>query len=390
MSRLVLPFSIALALLATTATAAEPVKLELNLRLRHESVDDAAFDRDADAQTLRLRAGVRAAFGHGWSFLLEGEGIASAGNGYNSGANGRSAWPAITDPEGAEINQAWLGWRGAHAAATVGRQRIVLDNQRFIGNSGWRQNEQTFDALALEANASDKLKIRYFWLDRVHRIAGDNALDEKARERDLSTHLVNAELKSGRQQWVGYVYLHEDNDVANASTATYGLRWSGSRPAGDLNWGWTAEYARQTEHADNPLQFSHSYWLLEPSLQAHGITWKLGWEHLGGNGSHALQTPLATLHAFNGWADKFPVTPANGLDDAYLLATGKAGKATWTVAAHDYRADRGGQHYGREWNLSLAAPLRPGLIAMVKFADYRSDDFARDTRKIWLQLEFAR
>ncbi len=101
-----------------------------------------------------------------------------------------------------------------------------------------------------------------------------------------------------------------DRDVAGASTATYGLRWTGTQPQGELIWGWTAELARQSDHADNPLAFSRSDWLLKPSLQTHGISYKLGREHLGGNGRHALQTPLATLHAFKGWADRFLVTPA--------------------------------------------------------------------------------
>jgi hypothetical protein len=389
MSYGIAPCCLALAVLAAPAAASEPVQLEWNLRLRHESVDDAAFAHHANAETLRLRAGIRAAFGRGWSFLLEGEGIASAGNDYNSGANGRSDWPAITDPSGAEINQAWLGWRGKQAAATIGRQRITLDNQRFIGNSGWRQNEQTFDALSLEFTPIADLTLRYSWLDRVHRVNGDDALDPLARERELSTHLFNVALKHGAQQWVGYTYLHEDRDVAAASTATYGVRWTGSHPGKPITWGWSAEFARQRDYADNPLDFAHSYLLLEPSLQAHGITWKLGWEHLGGNGHHALQTPLATLHAFNGWADKFTVTPANGLEDVYLSASAKAGKATWTVAAHDYRADEGSQHYGHEWDLSVAAPLCKGLTGMIKFADYSADDFARDTRKIWLQLEYS-
>jgi hypothetical protein len=359
-----------------------------NLRLRHESVDDAAFVRDADADTLRLRAALRAELGHGWTALVEGEGIASLDNRYNSGANGQTGLPAITDPSGAEINQAWLGWRGSRAAGTIGRQRVILDNQRFVGNVGWRQNEQTFDALALEAGPTADLKLRYYWLDRVHRIASDDALDPLARERDLGTHLFNASLKHGPQQWVAYAYLHDDHDVASASTATYGLRWNGKPSAAAKNWSWTVEFARQTDYADNPVNFAHSYWLLEPSLQACGITWKLGWEHLGGNGSHALQTPLATLHAFNGWADKFLVTPAGGLEDVYLSASGKIGKATWTVAGHDYRADVGA-HYGREWDLSLAAPLVAGWTGMAKLADYRSDGYARDTRKLWLQLEYA-
>ena len=383
------PLYIALAVLAAPAAATEPVQFDWNLRLRHESVDDAAFSRDAQANTLRLRAALRAELARGWSFLLEGEGVASAGNDYNSGANGRSSWPAITDPAGAELNQAWLGWRGTRAAATIGRQRILLDNQRFVGNVGWRQNEQTFDALSLEASPSAELKLRYHWLGRVHRVAGDDARDPLARERDLATHLFNAALKRGPQQWVGYAYLHEDRDVASASTATYGLRWSGSHPVTAMGWGWTAEFARQTEYADNPLRFAHSYWLIEPSLQVRGISWKLGWEHLGGDGRHALQTPLATLHTFNGWADKFLLTPSGGLEDVYLSASGKVGKAAWTVAGHDYRADVGGAHYGREWNLSLAAPLRPGWNGLLKLADYRSDGYARDTRKFWVQLEYA-
>ena len=98
--------------------------------------------------------------------LLEGEGIASAGDSYNSGANGRTTRPAITDPEGAELNQAWIGWKDPHVAATLGRQRLLFDNQRWIGNSGWRQNEQTFDALAVDWQLAPPLTLRYAWLGR--------------------------------------------------------------------------------------------------------------------------------------------------------------------------------------------------------------------------------
>ncbi|MBP6626116.1 MAG: hypothetical protein KA187_01735, partial [Arenimonas sp.] len=115
----------------------------------------------------------------------------------------------------------------------------------------------------------------------------------------------------------------------------------------------------------------------------------------GSDGRSAFQTPLATLHAFNGWADKFLVTPVNGLEDRYALATGKFGsgrlqdKLAWTVAWHDYRADRGGAAYGSEWNASLGFPLPGGLVGLVKLADYRSDGFARDTLKAWFQVEWS-
>ena len=380
---------------ALPAQAQERPKLTLewDLRGRHEQVDDDAFADPARASTLRLRAGLRFASASGWNGLLEGEGVAGNSQ-YNSGANGRTTLPAVIDPRGAELNQAWLGWKGAHAGGALGRQRLLFDNQRWIGNVGWRQNEQTFDALALDFAPRKDIALRYAYLDRVHRVSGDDARDPLARERALSSHLLHAAFKRGSQQWSGYAWLHEDRDVAAASSATYGLRWTGSRPLAKTTFGWTLEAARQHDYAENPQQFSHSYWLLEPVLTVRGIALRTGWEHLGGNGRHALQTPLATLHAFNGWADKFLVPPANGLEDRYLGAGGAfgreraGGRQAWQVAWHDYRADHGSGRYGREWNASWSVPLAKGVSGMVKFADYRADGYARDTRKLWLQVEY--
>lgn len=374
-----------LALLATPVAAAD-LHLDWNLRLRHESVDDAAFSQDANADTARLRAAIRGGLGKGWTFLVEGEGIASAGNDYNSGANGRGAWPGITDPSGSELNQAWIGWHNSGFSASAGRQRLAWDNQRWLGSSSWRQNEQTFDALSLEGKVGESFTLRYAWLDRVHRVSGDNALDPLARERRLDSHFLNAAWKHGKQQWTGYAYLHHDQDVASASTATYGLRWTGSKGA---HWSWTAEAAQQQDYSDNPASFRHGYWLLEPALLAHGLTWKLGWEHLGGNGHHALQTPLATLHPFEGWADKFNITPAAGLEDNWLSVAGKHQQFAWVIAWHDFHADAGSSHYGSEWDVSIARPIGKSWSGMIKLADYRADRFARDTRKLWLQLEYA-
>lgn len=380
---------------APAVGAAQPqaVSLEWDLRLRHEQVDDSAFAPAAAAATARLRAGLRFAPAPGWSGLLEAEAIAG-NNRYNSGANGRTTYPAVIDPRGVELNQAWLGWKGAHAAGILGRQRLLFDNQRWIGNVGWRQNEQTFDALALDFAPRKDLALRYAFLDRVHRVNGDDALDPRNRERALSSHLLNAAWKHGKQQVTGYGYLHEDRDLATASNATWGLRWTGLRPLRAATLGWTLDVARQRDHANNPQRFSHAYWLLEPTVATRGITLRAGWEHLGGTGTHALQTPLATLHAFNGWADKFLVTPPAGLDDRYLGIGGNVGRERagartgWQLAWHDYRADRGGGLYGHEWNASLTLPLARGVSGLVKVADYRADRFARDTRKLWLQLEY--
>ena len=247
-------------------TVAPPVRLEWSGRLRHEHVDDDAFVHAADAPTLRLRGALRFAWAGHWSALLEGDAIVADDGHYNSGANGRTAWPAVIDPPGAEINQAWLGWQGVHAKAVFGRQRLLLDNQRWIGNSGWRQNEQTFDALGIEWKAASGLTTRVHWLDRVHRIGGDDARDPLARERDLDTWLLNVALPRGDQQWVAYGYWHRDLDVAAASTATYGMRWTGNRVIDGRGWGWTLDVATQRDHGGNTTDFTHAYWLLEPTF----------------------------------------------------------------------------------------------------------------------------
>lgn len=376
-----------------SALAPAPWLLEWDARWRDEQVDDAAFAKDAHADTLRLRMGLRANLAGGWSGLLEAAGTASAVDRYNSGANGHTAYPAVTDPTGTELNQAWLAWHGAMFGAALGRQNLKLDNQRWVGDSAWRQYQQTFDALAATWQPSANLNVQYDWLDRVHRVAGPDALSRLARERRLDTHLLNVAWTAGAQRWVGYAYLHDDEDVATASTATYGLRWTGAALRAGDGLGWTAEAARQRDYADNPQHFTHAYWLLEPTWTQAGVTARVGWEHLGGNGRHALQAPLATLHAFNGWDDQFNVTPAGGLEDRYLGINGAfarsrlAGKPLWALTWHDYRADHGGR-YGTEWDAALTLPLLPGLAGMINYADYQARGFGHDNRKLWLQLEW--
>lgn len=387
-----LPLLIVPSAFAQDAAPAPRVSWEANARLRYEHVDDDAFVRTANVTTLRLRAGLRAQLATSLEALVEGEAVGALGDDYNSGANRQVAYPVVADPEGVELNQAWLRWHGSDASVAAGRQRLLFDNQRWIGNVGWRQNEQTFDALSAQWSPSKALALRYAWLDRVHRVSGDKAVDRLARERDLDAHLVNAVWAHGPHRVAGYGYLVEDQDVAAASTATWGARYTLAPVKDGRPWGLTVEAARQQDHADNPLSFRHDYWLVEPSIALRGTTMRAGWEHLGGNGRHALQTPLATLHAFNGWADKFGTTPAAGLEDRYLGAGGRFGgeRFDWQVTWHDYRADAGNARYGREWDASLGFPVHGKVRGLAKLADYRADGFARDTTKAWLQLEWSR
>ena len=368
-------------------------------RYRYEGVSDDAFARDADASTARLRLGWRQPLASGFSIFVEGEGVAELGDHFNSTANRQVAYPVVPDARALELNQAVLAWQDDTSHAALGRQRYVLDNQRFIGNVGWRQNEQTFDALSLDTKLNTAMTVRYAFLDRAHRVNGDEAIDPLAQERNLAAHSVNATYAHTGGALTGYGYFLKDQDVAAASTRTLGLRWVGNHapdPQGSgFGWGWTLEFAQQSDYANNSANFSHNYILAEPTLSYSGITWRLGYERLGGNGRHALQTPLATLHAFNGWADKFLVTPNDGLEDRYVGAGAKFGSGAWqnqlnwALAYHDFGADQGSRDFGSEWDASVGAALGHGWSGLVKLADFRSDGYARDTQKIWFQLEWV-
>ncbi len=139
-------------------------KTSVFLRYRYEEVDQetlATTRHDGRAATSRVAIGYETKPFHGLSVFGQFEGVFANVKNYNSGtpastaANGRTFDAAVLDPEGSELNQAWVKYAPGYAPRTAvkaGRQEIVLDNQRFVGNVAWRQNWQSFDAVTLTSS----------------------------------------------------------------------------------------------------------------------------------------------------------------------------------------------------------------------------------------------
>jgi hypothetical protein len=393
------------------AAPGDPVKVSEGLtidpivdgRLRYEHVDQPTTD--ADSVTLRLRAGAEFRMDR-LSLLAEAEGTMGIVNDYNAFsfpiADGqrRPQHSVVADPMNIELNRIQLQYKGKAATFTLGRQRINLDDQRWVGSVGWRQNEQTFDAVRAEA------KLGPVSLDGTYAIGQRTIFGIDAGPRqsyDGSFYFVGAGAKLGPVNLKAFAYLldYDEAIVFANSSQSYGARATAALPlAPTVKLNLAASYARQSDYGSNPVDYSADYIAAEAGLAFKGLSLMGGWELLGADGDaaggagRALQTPLATLHKFNGWADIFLTTPNTGLQDIYVgaaykfdgvkLLPGLNAAVTW----HKFDSDIRDIDYGSEWDASLGFKLGRFAI-LAKYANYDAEDFAVDTEKFWLQLEFA-
>nr|WP_324734405.1 hypothetical protein [Pseudomonas sp. IT1137] len=400
---------IALALLAcasnASASASENLgnlfkdgKPILDLRYRYEHVDQDNALNNANAQTLRTRVGFQSGKWYGLSALIEADNVSRIGDAsYNSTRNGQTDFSVVADPDGSEINQALLRYDHSLGNAVVGRQRINLDNQRFVGGVGWRQNEQTYDGVLGQLKPLDGLTLTYAYIDQINSIfgPGNGRFDTAGNPANIEghSHLLNAQYVV-MPELTATVYQYRlglDNlALGNQSSQTSGVRLNGAV----AGVSYTLEYAQQKDYADNPQDLDSDYYLAELGYTVKGVALKGGYEVLGGDSgpsNRAFQTPLATKHAFQGWADIFLLTPADGVEDAYVGFTAPLLGGNLAAWYHDFSAERGSNNYGSEIDVSYAhaIPGVKGLVGLVKYSGYDADDFAVDTDKLWLQAQYS-
>ncbi len=311
---------------------------------------------------------------------------------FNSTTNGHTAFPTVADPDETEINRLYLQFTGlTDTILKGGRQRVNLDNARFVGSVPFRQNEQTFDSLAVINTSLPDTRLFYGYVWKVNRVFGD--VSENGNFH-TSTHLFNGSYDGlGFVKPSAYVYLLDLTEPSqeNSSTATYGLRFTGKTA---IAKGWdalyTAEFAHQTDWAESNVDNNHNYYTAEVGLAAtelasvFDLTAKIGYEVLDGDGTRAIQMPLATLFAFNGWADRFLAsTPATGLIDQYASIGIKAHGISLLAAYHDFDAEEGSLDHGEEWNFRIARTFFNHLTLALRYATYSARNTSVDIDKLW-------
>ncbi len=371
--------------------------IHLSFRYRYEFVDDDLFDDNAHASTLKSRLTFAPApIGH-WGFLAELDDVRYIGNDtFNNTRNGDVTRPLVADPFGTDLNQALVTYTGLGPANIgFGRQRIDRGNERFVGGHAWRQNEQTFDSLVVDFELAGPLQASYAYIFSVNRIYGP---ERGSPARDLATniHLADVRYEFGKAlNLSGLIYLMDFTDVETFSNSTVGIGADGHF---DLVHGmalsYDAQYAKQQDYGDNPVNYDADYLLFEAALNFARLPFgfAIGYEELGAGNvtGGGFRTPLASLHKFQGWADRFAAVSSFGLnegvEDLYFGASAQLFGGEFLARAHDFQANSGGRDWGTELDLSASWAFLDHYGMTFSYAGFDADSFGTDVRKFWAQF----
>ena len=160
--------------------------------------------------------------------------------------------------------------------------------------------------------------------------------------------------------------------------------------AGESKVSLAADFATQSDVANNPVSYDAQYARLDGTLAlSKALSLGLGYESLGGDSQPGMmfRTPLATLHAFQGWADQFLTTPPGGINDLFATVKYKFGKWNLTGVYHDFSAETGGGDYGSEFDVSAGTKLGENYGILFKGAFFSSDSVSyTDTSKLWIMF----
>lgn len=394
-------------------------KPDIFLRYRFEYGDDHLPTlKEAYASTLRTAFGYRTGDFYNTSLYFQIQDVRVVGDDalYNDGSNNNPERSVIVDPESTEIQQYNLRYGGLpKTVVTLGRQQFnhrpgVL--QRFLGDVSFRQHQQSFDAARVLSLAVPHTIIDYSYIWNVNRIFGENNPLPDADDFRSNSHALNVQYSAwSGLKLEGYLYLLEFSSptARRFSTATGGLRLQGDKViAQDLRFNYAGEFVHQQDYSNNPNAISVNYALAELGMTysvnrlLESIGLKYNYERLEGDGGvRGFQTPLGTNHAFQGFADRFLVTPGDGVQDHFVTLSGKLSGMQMAAVYHRFLSDRDNYAYGHEWDFLAERTFGQHFLAGIKYAGYSADPNilnltrnvktgqASDLTRFWAYLQFS-
>ena len=271
---------------------------DLWLRMRYEDVNEdrggtpVAGTGDANLLSLRAALGFTTARLKGFYGRVELEGALNFGDsalnldddfrvgpGFGTPVNARNreGHAIIPDNQFGEFNEAYVGWRSGSGACAntpgfcdgktsfkLGRQTIIYDNHRWVGDVIWRNNNVSMNAFRFDNSSIKNLGISYSYVKKVKRLFGSESIFDEWKFD--SGHLINLTYtipEFGKLTAYGYLLDFNDNRrtpfeegtglPANspvippnvADSDTFGLRFVGRHEIGSIDLQTEFEWANQ-------------------------------------------------------------------------------------------------------------------------------------------------
>lgn len=372
-------------------------RVSFDARTRYQSIQ-RDLETDGEALTLRLEATVELDIAPKTVLIGELEGVIALIDEFDDGTRPESGLPFIPDPNGLELNRLAITTEAIdQVRVTAGRQTLALDDWRFIGAFPFRQNQQTFDAVRFETTAIGPGTLDLGYFGRVLRPLGaDNPGGRFTGDSFYANY--NVQTPVGRLTAFHYS-LDLETGPEGVERQILSNQVTGTRLFGRQHWDdfgvvWDFAYARQSDHAGNPEEFDADYILAQFTVEPGRSGFTLRAETLGSDNGQGFQTPLASLHRFQGFADQFLQTPDDGVQDISLLARHDLGQlgvfqnVRAFVRHHWFESDVGDNPFGTEWNFSISGQVGDVSVS-VEYADYNADTFSTDTRVLFLTTQLG-
>ena len=362
--------------------------LQLRMSLEHSDLDGNATDA-ATGLILRTRVGYRTGtFAH-TSAYVQLHNVSAWVDRY---APEEAGYDVIADPQGSAVHQAYVDFEGIPGTRLrLGRQEITLEDHRLVGNIGWRQHGQSFDAVTVVNRSVPQLTLIGGYVWKIKTI--QNTLVDL--DHFIVLHGVYQGIPNHRLSLYTYLLDTPGGTPNDRDKATYGARLKG----GFGRIAYAVDYSVQTDYQDAERDGGTMFNGFV-SGKFSGVKVGVGYSVISGEDGdkRAFDTLVSTAHKFNGWSDQFLATNGGrltyGLKDTYLQVGGKLWGTKLLARYHWFQQESRSEDYGRELDLLAARKLADHLTGLVKFAAYEADSgntsgtAQNDERVFWVRLDY--
>ena len=337
---------------------------------------------NARAVSTLVRLGLKTSWNEFLSSEVELDHVFSGWKSAHSNGETFNEHPVIPDVDGTEINQWLISLSNNHSTISLGRKRIELDDQLFIGSNGFWQNDQTFDNLTVTSRFFSATQFQYSLITNANRIFGNNSkssdiINNRPRpanflgDQKQQTHLFHINVRDWDYQELSSFYYDMDiEDVPEDSNQTFGMRYRFEKRFGALKPMLITSFAFQRRPFFQNTEWI-PYYLIDANVGYRHWTLATRIEKLGSNNSQNFITPLGSHHDFQGWAGVINRHEL-GIIDRSIRLLWRRSPFKVDLRYHWFDTDEGSQSLGTEFDFDVAYKINRHQKLSVRYGDFNT------------------